>query len=64
MKQPTARQLQILAAYARCGSQKEVARQYGLSVQTVKNHLHAASTRLETHSALESYFALGWLRIP
>jgi DNA-binding CsgD family transcriptional regulator len=64
VKRPTDRQLQVLATYARCGTQAETARQLGIHVQTVKNHLLAASQRLGTKSAIGSYMALGWLRIP
>jgi len=36
---PTITQLKVLEAYARLGSQKQVAHELNISLQTVKNHM-------------------------
>lgn len=62
---PTPAQLRVMEAYARLGSQKRVAHELGITVQTVKNHLRDLYVRLEVEGgAVVALNALGWIRTP
>jgi DNA-binding CsgD family transcriptional regulator len=61
---PTVTQLRVLEAYARLGSQKAVAHELGVSVQTIKNHMNALYVRLGVGGAMEALHALGWVTAP
>lgn len=61
---PTPQQVKVLEAYARLGSQKAVAHELGLSVQTVKNHMQSLYGRLGVGGAMEALQAMGWVRTP
>ena len=61
---PTLRQLQVMEAYVRTGSQKAAAHECNLSIQTVKNHLTALYARLDVSNVLEALTKLGWVEIP
>ena len=58
---PTARQVAVIQAIARHGSQKDAAAALGLRVQTVKNALGPAYRRLGVESMTEALYTL-WLR--
>jgi DNA-binding CsgD family transcriptional regulator len=60
----TARQFECLRLYALQDSQREVARELGLSPITVKKHVNAAYAVLGVSNAIEAFRALGWLRVP
>ena len=60
---PTPRQLQVMAAYVRTGSQKAAAHECNLSIQTVKNHLTALYVRLDASGVLEALTKLGWVAV-
>lgn len=57
----TPAQLRVLEAYTRLGSQKAVANELGIAVQTVKNHMTALYVRLNVGGAMEAVAALGWV---
>jgi DNA-binding CsgD family transcriptional regulator len=60
--EPTARQLAIFRDYVvNGGSQSEVARRQGISVQTVKNHMATLYARLGATGAMDAALALGWV---
>lgn len=61
---PTPRQLQVMAAYVRGGSQKAAAHEFGISIRTVKNHLTDLYARLGVGGVLEALTKLGWVRVP
>jgi DNA-binding NarL/FixJ family response regulator len=50
----TERELQILVAIARGGTNKTVARELHLSVNTVRNYVQSLLTKLDVHSKLEA----------
>jgi len=53
MKQLTPRELQIITAVVEGASNKEIGEQFGLSTQTVKNHLSSIYDKLGVSSRLE-----------
>jgi DNA-binding CsgD family transcriptional regulator len=61
---PTITQLKVLEAYARLGSQKQVAHELNISLQTVKNHMQGLYIRLGVGGAMEALSAMGWVRTP
>ena len=61
---PTPQQLRVLDAYVRTCSQKAVAYEMGISIQTVKNHLSSLYAGLDAHSVLEALTKLGRLSAP
>jgi DNA-binding CsgD family transcriptional regulator len=63
-KSPTAQQLKVLEAYSRLGSQKAVAGELNISVQTVRNHMSQLYVRLGVGGAMEALSKLGWVRSP
>jgi DNA-binding NarL/FixJ family response regulator len=62
--QPTARELEVLAACLRQGSQKAAAYELGIAVQTVKNTTSGLYRKLDVDSAGGAAEALGWLTLP
>jgi DNA-binding CsgD family transcriptional regulator len=60
----TPQQIRIIEGYVRTGSQKAIAADLGISVQTVKNHLSTIYRRLDTQGILETLVVLGWLTQP
>lgn len=64
MSGPTPGQLRVLEAYTRLGSQKAVAHELGIAVQTVKNHMEGLYVRLNVGGAMEAVHALGWVHAP
>lgn len=60
----SSRQLQIMEAYVRTGSQKATAFECGISIQTVKNHLTSLYARLDVSGAMGALRALGWIALP
>lgn len=60
----TPRQLEVMAAIAVTGSQKDAAASLGISVHTVKRHADIVYERLDVSSYVEVWRALGWLRVP
>ncbi len=67
----TKRQIQMLALLASGMTYKEVAASLGVSPWTVKNHVHKAYEGLGvqtatagSHSMMEAFRVLGWLRAP
>lgn len=58
---PTRSQLQIIEAYTRLGSQKAVAAELGIALQTVKNQLADLYVRMNVGGAMEAIQALGWV---
>jgi DNA-binding CsgD family transcriptional regulator len=61
---PTPTQLRVIRAYVRLGSQKAVAHELDISLQTVKNHLSALYVRLDVGSSIGALSRLGWIAIP
>lgn len=61
---PTTTQLRVLESYARLGSQKAVAHEMGIALQTVKNHMGTLYARLDVGGAVEALSALGWISGP
>ena len=57
-------QARVIEAYVRTGSQKMVAADLGISIQTVKNHLSAIYGRLDTQGILRTLGVLGWITTP
>jgi DNA-binding CsgD family transcriptional regulator len=58
------RSLEIFRRYVTSGgSQRNVAAHFGLSPQTVKNHLYALYQHLGVNSAMEAALVLGWVRV-
>ena len=60
----TRRQYEVLCLMARGLSGTEIARELGISADTVKVHVTAMYARLGVHSREEAYAAVGWLRVP
>jgi len=61
---PSGRELEVFAAYCRCGSMRRAAEVLGVKEQTVKNHLSRLYRALEVPGNLPAAIALGWLFIP
>lgn len=61
---PTPRQLDVIGAYVRTGSEKAAAAALGISIQTVKNDLSSLYRRLGVTKAMEALTALGWVEVP
>lgn len=61
---PTARQLQVLAAYFRHHSTKIAACELGISDGSVRNHLSRLYARLDVGCASQAAIAIGWLALP
>ena len=61
---PTSRQLQIMEAYVRTGSQKAAAHECGISLQTAKNHMTGLYARLDAGGAIDALTKLGWVALP
>lgn len=63
---PTKAQLRVMEAYVRLGSQKAVAHELGIRVQTVKNHMGDLYVRLGVGDHMEALHRLGWVcaRVP
>jgi DNA-binding CsgD family transcriptional regulator len=60
----TEREVEVLSAYARHGTQRPIATDLGIKVQTVKNLLFSAYTKLGVTGAIHAFHAMGWLRLP
>lgn len=67
----TARQTEMLVCLANGITAKEVAARLGISAVTVRNHVRSAYRRLDvqtatagSHSLMEAFRVLGWLRPP
>jgi DNA-binding CsgD family transcriptional regulator len=63
----TAREQQVLGAIARGLQNKEIAQELGISLATVRNHVHNILEKLEVHSKLEAVslaFRQGWVHLP
>ena len=63
----TDREKQILSSIARGLQNKEVAQELGISLATVRNHVHNILEKLEVHSKLEAVslaFGRGWVGAP
>lgn len=58
---PSPRELEVLAVYARTGSQEQTAAELGLSLQTVKNHVSSVIHATGSTSSIGAMFALGWI---
>ncbi|HEY5276950.1 MAG TPA: hypothetical protein VIK38_10555 [Coriobacteriia bacterium] len=61
---PTLRQLQVMEAYVRTGSQKAAAHECGISIQTVKNHMTGLYARVDAGGAMGALTKLGWVVLP
>ena len=61
---PTPMQIRVIRAYTRLGSQKAVAHELGITLQTVKSHLGALYVRLDVGSSIGALNRLGWIAIP
>jgi len=60
----TAREKQILESIARGLQNKEIAQELGISLATVRNHVHNILEKLDVHSKLEAVslaFRRGWV---
>jgi DNA-binding NarL/FixJ family response regulator len=63
----TPREAEVLFHIAAGRQNKEIARQLGLSVSTVRNHVHHILVKLGVHSKLEAVslcFRNGWIPSP
>jgi DNA-binding NarL/FixJ family response regulator len=63
----TEREKEILRSVAQGLPNKEIARQLGISLATVRNHVHNILEKLEVHSKLEATslaFRQGWVSAP
>lgn len=63
----TVREKQVLGAIARGLQNKEIAQELGISLATVRNHVHNTLEKLEVHSKLEAVslaFRRGWVAFP
>jgi DNA-binding NarL/FixJ family response regulator len=63
----TGREKEILSSVAQGLPNKEIARQLGISLATVRNHVHNILEKLEVHSKLEATslaFRQGWVSAP
>lgn len=56
--------LAALAALAECGDYKTAAGRLGISHNHLKNLVASAHARTATGTTIETYRALGWLRVP
>src|SRR5213594_1407562 len=61
---PTARELEVFAAYCQAGTIRAAATTLGLSEQTAKNHVSALYRSLGVSHNLGAAIALGWLVVP
>jgi DNA-binding CsgD family transcriptional regulator len=64
MSQPTARELEVLAAFLRHGSRKCAAAELGISDCTASATLAHLYAKLKVRSRSEAAIALGWLVVP
>lgn len=64
MSDPTARELEVLAAMLRRGSAKEAAHELGIATETVRNHASRLYLKLGVDSQSQAAIALGWLKVP
>ncbi len=63
MNRLSQRELQILARLAEGDSYKEIARRFGISVQTVNDHINSLYRKLEVHSRAHAAVRnLRWIR--
>jgi DNA-binding NarL/FixJ family response regulator len=62
--QPTARELEVLAACLRHHSTKLAAHELGITDSTARNHLSRLYARLNVDCASQAALALGWLSVP
>ena len=63
----TGREKEILSSVAQGLPNKEIARQLGISLATVRNHVHNILEKLEVHSKLEATslaYRQGWVSAP
>jgi len=60
----TRRQVEALRLYANGHTQKEVAHEMGVGLQTIKNLLTEAYLELEAEGAIDALMKLGWLVVP
>lgn len=62
---PSVRELEVAAAVAQFGGQKEAAHELGIAVATVRSHLSNLAARLGVNGPFTNMLiALGWLVIP
>ena len=61
---PSRRQLQVLAACLRHGSEKAAAHELGVTLDAVKKSNYRLYQRLGVGCNTEAAEALGWLRVP
>ncbi len=64
MSRLTDREIDVLVDYARTASIKETARNLGITVSTVKQHMQSARRRYDAVSTMELFARLGWVRVP
>lgn len=62
--QPTARELEVLAAYCRHHSTKLAAHELGITDKSARKRLSHLYARLDVASAIEAAEMLGWLTVP
>jgi DNA-binding NarL/FixJ family response regulator len=61
--QPTARELEVLAACLRLG-QKGAAQELGISLGTIRAHSNSLYHKLGVQTREQAAIALGWLTVP
>lgn len=60
----TEKEWEALIVYANEGSQERGAKAMGVTLQTFKNHITHARTRMGAKDLLTLYRMLGWLKLP
>jgi DNA-binding CsgD family transcriptional regulator len=60
----TPQEWSALETYAIHGTQEAAAEVMGISIQTFKNHIGTAKSRLKARSLIEAYVILGWMKVP
>lgn len=59
-----AREVAMLAAYARIGDQRQTAAALGISPNTARHLLERAYGKLGVTGAIDAFRVLGWLHVP
>lgn len=60
----TPSQLEALRTYAEAGDQRVAAASLGISISTLRAHMHQAYRRLDVNGSIEAFHVLGWLTVP